>query len=272
MADARRGEFQGSTGRIATRIWPNPDATHVVLLAHGYGEHIGRYEHVAEVLVAHGAAVYGLDHQGHGRSEGERALITDVESVVSDLRQLAEQAAEESPGLPVVLIGHSVGGLIAARYAQRYGATLSALVLSGPVLGSWAAVEYLLGLPEIPDVPLDISTLSRDPAVGAAYAADELVWHGPFRRPTLQALATTVARVNAGPELGGLPTLWVHGAEDQLVPIEGTRGGIEHLRGSRFEQRIYPGARHEIFNETNSAEVLADVTDFIDRALNRADG
>ncbi|MGZ4533517.1 MAG: alpha/beta hydrolase, partial [Mycobacteriaceae bacterium] len=75
-----------------------------------------------------------------------------------------------------------------------------------------------------------------------------------------------------GPELGGLPTLWVHGAEDQLVPIEGTRGGIEHLRGSRFEQRIYPGARHEIFNETNSAEVLADVTDFIDRALNRADG
>ncbi|MGZ4517930.1 MAG: serine aminopeptidase domain-containing protein, partial [Mycobacteriaceae bacterium] len=59
MADARRGEFQGSAGRIATRIWPNPDATHVVLLAHGYGEHIGRYEHVAEVLVAHGAAVYG---------------------------------------------------------------------------------------------------------------------------------------------------------------------------------------------------------------------
>lgn len=268
MADAHAGEFQGSAGRIATRTWPNPNATHVVLLVHGYGEHIGRYDHVADALVAHGAVVYGLDHQGHGRSAGERVLITDFGGVVEDLRRLADYATEESPRLPVVLIGHSMGGLIAARYAQRYGATLAALVLSGPVLGAWAAVEYLLGLPEIPEDPLDITTLSRDPAVGEAYADDELVWHGPFKRPTLQALAGAVAAVNDGPDLGGLPTLWMHGEEDQLVPIEGTRTGIEDLRGNRFEQKVYPGARHEIFNETNSAEVLADVTAFIDRALN----
>ncbi|WP_127784372.1 alpha/beta hydrolase [Rhodococcus sp. X156] len=268
MADARTGEVRGSTQSLATRTWPNPDATYVAVLAHGYGEHVGRYEHVADALVAHGAVVAGLDHQGHGLSGGERAVITDFESVVADLDQLVRQTGEDNPGLPTVLVGHSMGGLIAARYAQRYGHSLAALVLSGPVLGSWPTVEHLLGLPEIPDEPLDVTTLSRDPAVGAAYAEDPLVWHGPFKRPTLEALATAITAVNDGPDLGGLPTLWLHGEDDQLVPLAATRSGVEVLRGTRFEALVYRGARHEIFNETNRDEVLNDVTDFVTRALN----
>src|SRR5690606_42058388 len=98
------------------------------------------------------------------------------------------------------------------------------------------------------------------------YAADPLVWHGPFTRPTLQALATCLETINAGPRLE-LPTLWSHGGDDQLVPLAETQVGIDHIRGSRFTERIYPGARHEIFNETNKDEVLADVTAFIDQHL-----
>ena len=119
----------------------------------------------------------------------------------------------------------------------------------------------------MPDVPLDPEILSRDPAVGAAYAADDLVWHGPFKRPTVQAMVNTIEAIGDGGSLGALPMLWVHGAEDQLVPIEGSRIGIESLRGETFHQHEYPGARHEVFNETNSAEVLADVTTFIDEVL-----
>lgn len=265
------GELTGTHGHLFTRTWPNPDATHVVLLAHGYGEHIGRYPHVAQALVDHGAQVHGLDHTGHGRSDGDRAIIPSFEDVVTDLHSLAEQAHDAHPDLPVALVGHSMGGLIAARYAQRYGDTLGALVLSGPVLGRWAAVEHLLSLDEIPDDPLDVSTLSRDPAVGRAYDDDELVWHGKFQRPMLESLQTAIDVVNAGPTLGDLPTLWVHGAKDPLVPLEATRGGIAAIRGTLLEVIHYPGARHEIFNETNNDEVLGDVTDFLDRALGLSD-
>ena len=109
--------------------------------------------------------------------------------------------------------------------------------------------------------------LSRDDEVGAAYAADPLVWHGPFKRPTVDAMAATVAAIDADGSLGRLPLLWVHGADDALVPIDGSRPGIDRLHGDAFEQIAYPGARHEIFNETNSDEVLGDVTTFVGRVL-----
>ena len=247
---SRQWDYTGTRGPLAARAWAAGPAspTHVVVLSHGYGEHAGRYEHVARALVDNGAVVYAGDHQGHGNSSGEKVLVHDFEEVVSDLHILDETARQENPGLPVVLVGHSMGGLIAARYAQRYGSSLAALVLSGPVLGSWATLSALLALDEIPDVPLDISTLSRDPAVGAAYSADPLVWHGPFKRPTLEALQRAVDTVAAGPDLGDLPTLWVHGEADELVPIDATRVGMENLSGSRTVERTYPEARHEVFN------------------------
>jgi len=167
--------LKGSEGQIAYAVWPHQDPARVVILAHGYGEHIGRYEHVAAALGARGAVVAGPDHLGHGRSDGERVLVADYEHVIDDLHAVVGAVAADHPGLPVVLVGHSMGGLIAARYAQRHGDGLAALVLSGPVLGSWTQATDLLALDEIPDVPLDPGTLSRDPDVGAAYAADELV-------------------------------------------------------------------------------------------------
>jgi len=265
---AREWTLDGHGGRLVARTWSGGAApSHVVLLAHGYGEHVGRYEHVAAALGANGAAVYGVDHVGHGRSEGEPVLIADFERVVDDLHEVDLRARAEHPGLPVVLIGHSMGGLIAARYAQRYGDSLAALVLSGPLVGAWEAVGQLLALPELPDVPLDSTTLSRDPAVGAAYEADPLVWHGPFKRPTLEAIRSGLAAIEQGPSLGSLPLMWAHGEDDQLVPMTGSRSGIERLRGERFVEKVYPEARHEIFNEINKDEVLADVTAFVDECL-----
>jgi alpha-beta hydrolase superfamily lysophospholipase len=268
MPPSREWTLDGHGGRLTARTWQPQDApSHVVLLAHGYGEHVGRYEHVAAALVANGAVVYAVDHVGHGKSEGERVLIQDFERIVDDLHEVDRRARAEHSGLPVVLIGHSMGGLIAARYAQRYGDSLTAVVLSGPLVGGWEAAGQLLALPEIPDVPLDITTLSRDPKVGEYYDSDPLVWHGPFKRATLEAINAGLAAIEDGPSLAALPLMWAHGEADQLVPLAGSRSGIERLRGKHFVERVYPEARHEIFNEINKDEVLADVTAFINETL-----
>ena len=269
MAQHREWSYPGSRGTLVARSWGEVGGQrpHIVLISHGYGEHIGRYEWVADQFVRNGAVVYAVDHMGHGKSGGERVLITDFEDVVSDLHRLDEVARGEYPGLPVVLLGHSMGGLIAARYAQAYGDTLAAVVLSSPVIGRWDILPVLLAMDEIPDVPLDVSTLSSDPEVGARYAADPLIWHGPFKRPTLEALDRTLKSINGGPSLGDLPLMWIHGDGDALVPIDGSRSGVHQIRGNRFVERIYLGRRHELFNEVNADEVIADVLEFIRNSL-----
>src|SRR3954453_3491694 len=255
----------GTRGHLVVHTWDREDPRYIALISHGYGEHARRYEHVATALVADGAAVYAPDHHGHGLSEGERALADNLEGAVEDLHLVHEQAAADNPGPPGVLIGHSMGGLIAARYGQRYGSELSALVLSGPAVGGNPEIEALAQMDPIPDVPIDPEVLSRDPAVGQAYAEDPLVYHGPFRLETLMGFGAAVAAVAEGGDFGALPTLWVHGEEDALVPVKYTRPAIENIAGEHFEQHIYPGARHEIFNEINRDEVIADVLEFLNR-------
>lgn len=260
--------FDGAAGSIHVTTWGGEEPPRfIALLAHGYGEHAGRYEHVAAMLVGLGATVYAPDHLGHGRSSGERALVDDIETLVTDLHAVADRARADHPGIPVVLVGHSMGGLIAARFAQRYLDELTALVLSGPVVGGNPAFAMLLEMDPIPEIPIDPAILSRDPAVGAAYAADPLVYHGPFHRATLQALADSADVVAAGGTFGDVPTLWIHGSADQLVPYDVTAATMEQIKGSSMQHTVYDGAAHEVFNETNNDEVLGEVADFLRKVL-----
>ncbi|MFI9822084.1 lysophospholipase [Streptomyces sp. NPDC052013] len=267
MPDTRAYNLTGTRGALAVREWSGGSPRYLALVVHGYGEHIGRYEGLAEVLVRHGALVAGPDHMGHGRSAGERVLIEDFEEVVTDVHTVARRLREVHPALPLVVIGHSMGGLIAARYAQRYGGTLAALVLSAPVIGDWELPGRLLALEEIPDTPISPAALSRDPAVGAAYTADPLVWHGPMKRPTVEAFDRTLRSVAKGGDVGTLPLLWLHGDDDRLVPLPGSRAGVEPLSGGRLTERVFPGARHEVFNETCRAEAFDALTRFLDDVL-----
>lgn len=262
-------EDWSTVGRVQVRRWPIDNPKRLVVLVHGYGEHIGRYEHVARWLCEHGAVCYGVDHRGHGTSSGERVLIDDFAGIVEDVHRVVTQARTAYRALPLVVVGHSMGGLIAARYVQTHPEEVSGLVLSGPVLGEWAVVDELLAHDEIPEVPIDPATLSRDPEVGAAYAADELVWHGPFKRPTLEAFRVELARATAAGKVEA-PLLWLHGSDDALVPLEGTVRGILTLAGPDTTARIFPGARHEVFNETNRDEVLGEVARFAARIAAQA--
>ena len=255
--------------RISVCVWPNPDPERIVVLVHGYGEHIGRYDHVAGALVERGAVVVGPDHLGHGESEGERVLIEDFDQVVDDLHSVVELAREQHPDVPVVMVGHSMGGLVATRYAQRHGGELVGLVLSAPSIGLAAMLApVLVQVPkgiELPDEPIDPTVLSRDLSVGEAYANDPLVWHGGWKRTTLAAFHLANEAVDAGPGFGELPVLYVHGEVDQLVPLALARPAVERLRGSDFTERIVPEARHEVFNELDQDETIGLVADFAER-------
>jgi len=265
---AERITMKGTEGEVSVAIWEVPDPRRVVVLSHGYGEHMARYEHVAAALGERGAVVYGPDHFGHGESAGERALVADFEHLVDDLHGVVELARERHPGRPVVLIGHSMGGLIATRYAQRYGG-LAGLVLSGPSIGMTPAIQEGMKTPERADDPIDLAVLSRDPAVGEAYANDPLVWHGGWKLPTLEAYMAADTAIEQGGGFGDLPVYYVHGEADQLVPLALARPWIDRLRGSDFTERIVPGARHEVFNETDKDETIAAVADWIDRVAPR---
>jgi alpha-beta hydrolase superfamily lysophospholipase len=264
---ATTSELTGTRGRITVRTWPNDHARYLVLLAHGLGEHAGRYEHVAARLVADGAEVTAPDHRGHGLSEGEMGLVDDIESVVADLAAVADAAQARRPQLPLVVIGHSLGGIIATRFVQTHPGRATALVLSGPAIGGNDLMLSLLELDEIPEIPIDPSFLSRDPAVGEAYAADPLIYHGGLHRETIQSIRDAVTRIADGGSFGDLPTLWIHGELDPLAPVAETTRAFDVIGGTALEQKVYPGAMHEIFNETNQDEVLDDVIGFLDRAL-----
>lgn len=265
MSVSETTRIAGSKGMITVHSWRAAEPRVVVLLAHGYGEHAARYGHVAERLVSEGAAVYAPDHLGHGLSEGEPALVESADDLVDDFAAVGGLAAERHPDLPVVVVGHSMGGILATALAQRDPSAYAGLILSGPAIGENPALLGLLELDPIPDVPIDPTALSRDPAVGEAYAADELVYHGPFKRQTLAAMAAGVERIGAGPKLGTLPVLWMHGSADAIVPLGPAREAVHDLGASELDEHVYEGAAHEIFNETNKDEVLDRTASFIRR-------
>ncbi|MET7640238.1 alpha/beta fold hydrolase [Streptomyces sp. NPDC005438] len=272
MVEDTERRFAGVRHPIHTHIWANPNPRYIVVFVHGYADHAGRYGDLAGALTRHGATVHAPDHMGSGKSGGERATIEDYDELVDDLHAVVDHARDDHPDLPVVMIGHSIGGMVATRYAQRRADGLSALVLASPVLGSWHTASSLLALEEIPEMPLDVgAVMSRDPAEAARYNEDPLVWHGAFVRKTLESVVVCLDRVNDGGSLGFLPTLWLHGGADPLAQLEETRSGVAKVRGFHLSERVYPEALHGIFHDLDRDRVTADITAFVDDALSASD-
>jgi alpha-beta hydrolase superfamily lysophospholipase len=260
------GTFAGSEGAIFYRVWqPDTPARRLVMLVHGYGEHSARYEHVAGALVADGAAVYAEDHLGHGHSAGERALITDFDHVVDDLETLAGIATAGHPGLGMVVVGHSMGGLLACRYAQRHPDRVAGLVLMGAVLGDWDWARRALRLPRLPDPPRDWTGMSRDPETVWQYAADPLIFRERYKRPLLEAEVVALDHFNAESALITMPVLFLHGDDDPFVPYQTSLDAVRRFPTTDLTVRVYPGARHELVNETNKGEVIAEIAHFAAR-------
>ena len=260
------GWFDGSEGRIHYSRWePTGAARRIVQIVHGYAEHGGRYAHVAEALAGRGAAVYADDHLGHGRSDGERALITDFAHVVDDLMSLASIARSEHPGIPLVLVGHSMGGLLSGLVAERRPEQVAGIAFCGAVIGDWDWARQVLAEPELPHIPFDPLALSRDPEVGAAYAADPLVYHGQYKRALLEAEVAALDRFQEGIDRLTMPVLFLHGTEDPFVPYSRSLQAVRDMPSGDVTVHVYEGGRHEVLNEINRGEVIGHLLDWVDR-------
>ncbi|MGO9819482.1 MAG: lysophospholipase [Solirubrobacteraceae bacterium] len=266
--------------RIYWQSWkPESEPRALIMIVHGAGEHSGRYEYVAGRLVQDRHAVYALDHRGHGRSEGPRALIDRLDSAVSDLDRLVSEALAEHPALPVFLLGHSMGGTIAVRYALIHQHRLTGMILTGPLAAIEAGAPLRLAgralsvvAPTLPLIGVDPALVSRDPQIVAAYESDPLVHHGKLPARTLAELASAIDEFpNAVPEIN-VPTLILYGTDDGLCPPSGSRMLAERIGAHDKSVKAYEGLYHEILNEPERDEVLADIRGWLSARVASAAG
>jgi alpha-beta hydrolase superfamily lysophospholipase len=281
MAEGRAGErtIRARDGiELVRRDWPAANAKGTIVIVHGLGEHAGRYEHVAARLNASGWSAVAADLRGHGRSGGARGRLAADDDLLVDLAAVIDAVRSESDGALVVL-GHSLGGLVAARFVAGalespvppWSRLIDALVLSSPALdvGMRAGQRALLAVlgPLAPNLAvangLDRNAISRDPAVVAAYGADPLVH---------DRIAPRLARfiADAGPEVLALaprwrvPTLVVYAGADRLVQPRGSAAFAAAAPAGVVTAREFPALFHEVFNEPEQDEVLAVVTAWLD--------
>ncbi len=254
----------GHGGEVLTRLWmPETAPTRVVVFVHGYAEYGGRYSHVAAECVARGWAAVAADHVGHGRSGGERALITDFGSVVDDLGLVVAEAERRFGDAPIVMLGHSMGGLITARFVQRWPDRLAAAGFLGAVLGDWAWARAVIAEPEMPEEDSDPMGMSRDVEVCRAYAEDPLVYHGLYKRPLLVAEVAALDEFRAELDRITIPVACFHGDADPFVPPGPTVAAVEAMPSTSTLVRLYPGAKHELVNETNRDEIIPEILEWV---------
>jgi acylglycerol lipase len=268
--------FRGADGRaLFRRAWLPPAVGRVVVLVHGFGEHSGRYEHLGAWLARRGFAVHAYDHRGHGLSQGKRGHVDRFDDLLDDLDRFLETVAGEHEGSTPILVGHSMGGLVAAAFVRERSPDLAGLVTSGAMLATSRDLprwKVTLGrafggiLPRLSlDAGIQPEWLSRDPEVVRAYREDPLVG-----RKMTAAMASGVLRAAERTAAGAgdvrLPALLLHGGDDRICPAAGTERFFEGLRLAGVPGcalRVYPGLRHEIFNEPEQERVFRDVLDWV---------
>ena len=258
--------FIGARGRIHHHAWlPDGDVRGIVVFCHGgFGEHVCLYDELAARLNAGGVAFHALDAIGHGRSDGERDYMESWDWYVDDARTLANLALAQHPDRPLVLMGHSGGGLAALLLAQRSPQLAQALVLSGPPAQPvpWVVAEFEAGREGV-ESPDPSEMFSTQPDYVAALQHDPLVYRGPERRATIAAIIRTWPEVTAALAEGrpSIPTLVLHGESDPVVPVQDSRTLVARL--PRATLRTFPGDLHDILNEHDRDAVHEVVAEFV---------
>lgn len=271
-ADVAFASADGTTLRGRTWTMAAPRAT--LVISHGLGEHGGSYREVAEAIgPAAGVDVLAFDYRGHGRSDGRRGVVRTFADLEADLVAALDFARRARPDRPLYLLGHSNGGLIAARVVVEGDRGLAGLILSNPALRLAARVprwKILLGRFLARVAPwatlstgLRNSSNTTDPVMLAAMAADPLR-HGRISPTFFFGMIDAGQQVLGHPGRIKIPTLLVLGGADPIIDPATTRAFFDGLGSADRTLRYEPAMRHEPFNEMGREAVVRDVADWID--------
>ena len=272
------GNFEGVRNvNIYYQGWlPEGDVKAVLLVVHGLGEHSGRYMNIVDRFVPLGYAVYGLDHIGHGKSDGEREMVQRFDDFTITLDTFYKMVAEWQVDKPIFILGHSLGGEIAAYYLLDHQDDFKGAILSAPVVKageSMTQVTIMMSkilsniVPQMGLMALDASAISRDPEVVQTYVDDPLVFHGKTPARIGAEMLSGMARITEEASELTLPMTIVQGAEDILVESSGAQMLYDKASSEDKTLRIYDELYHEVFNEPERDRVLKDVEDWLEAQL-----
>jgi acylglycerol lipase len=264
------GKFKGvrDTHNFYQAWLPDGEPKAVLPIVHGLGDHSGRYMNVVNHFVPLGYVVYGVDQPGHGKSDGPREYVERFEDFSDTLTAYLAMVREWQPGKPVFLLSHSIGGLIATYYLLDHQAEFQGAIFSAPVVKVASHISretVMMGrvlsilAPKVGVLPVDPSTLSRDPDVVNAYINDPLVFHGKTTARLAAEMLRALTRVSAETHKITLPFIAMQGGSDRLVDPDGAQILYEKAGSKDKTLKIYDGLYHEIFNEPEHERVLGDV-------------
>lgn len=271
MIDSTLSTFTASDGEnIVLQDWPVPGETTlrgVILLVHGLGEHAGRYEHVAQQLASWGYAVRGYDQYGHGDSGGARGMLSSPMRLLDDLADIIDGVRlRMDASTPLILLGHSLGGLVVSRFVSLRMRPVQGLVLSSPALDAGLNLFQKLLLATLPSIApdlrvgngLDPQFISHDPAVVRAYKADPLV-HDRISPRLGRFIADNGPATIACASDWTTPTLLMYAGDDRLVNPAGSRAFAAAAPAAVVRSHCFEHMYHEIFNEPDQSLVFEEL-------------
>lgn len=267
------GRFTGAGGASLFRqVWrPQGPVRAVLVNLHGLGDHSGLYPTVVEHFTARGFSVHAPDLRGNGRSPGQRAYIARWDVFREDLHRFVHLVREEEQGLPIFLLGNSLGGLIVLEYVIHHAEGIRGVVAASPPLGQLGIPAPLLLLGRVMSrllprfalrTGMDLAGLARDPVVAQTVLSDPLFHRWGTARLSTE-VAGAIARVHAGAPGFPLPVLLLHGGSDRMVLPDGSRAFIERVGHPDRQLLEYPEGYHVLFADIGREQILTDVERWI---------
>ncbi len=245
----------------------NPKA--VIIIVHGLCEHLGRYDYLAKRLWTQNFSVYRFDHRGHGRSEGKNVFYDNYNILTDDVYEIVEAVTENNTGLPVYLIGHSMGGLAVTSFGAKYPGKVAGIVTSGALTRNNA--QFAKDLPK--DLPVDTylpnelgAGVCSDPAVVEAYKKDPLV-RKEISAGLIYQLLAGVEWLKDNSSKFTDPVFLLHGLEDGLVSEKDSRDFFDAISSKDKSLKIYANLYHEILNEPCKDEIITEFINWLENRL-----
>ena len=260
---------------IFMRSWqPEEKPRAVMILVHGFNAHSGYMIWSAEQFAAHGLAVYALDLRGRGKSEGERFYVKDFSDYLSDVDELVDTARSENPGLPVYILGHSAGGVIASSYVFEHQDEIAGLICESfafdvgiPDVASLLIKGISYITPQLHLFALKNEDFTRDPEALETMNSDPLIANESQPAETGAELIKASERLRKHMPQFRAPVLILHGTADRATRYQGSQYFYDHAASKDKTLKLYEGHYHDLLNDLGKEDVMADIQSWLDARI-----